>query len=669
MDAVAVQRPAVRSRALRGRDGTTAATWALAAGLTIYLGLQGGGYDIVVRNQVGLIVWWIVLLAAAWGLLPRARFGRAGWAGLALLGGFVLWSAIATTWSLSSERSLQELSRIATYLGIFLLALEIHRDRERAIRDTVNAVAAAIVVIAVVALVARLFPGTFPASQTTGAFLGGAQARLSWPLNYWNGVAALVTLGLPLLLSIATSARTLWGQAVAAAAIPVIALCAYLTASRGGAIAAGVAVLAFFALAPNRFPKLATALVAAGGSAILVAGAHHRSAIQNGLTGHLATVQGRQLLVTILLVSGGVGLAQTGIGLASRHGTLPRLLSVSKSRARLLLGFLLAAGVAASLAFGVPHRLSHAWHDFKTNATHGGPATGTTLGARLGSASGEGRYQYWQVAVKTAGGHPFTGAGPGTFQLLWLPRAPFDSHVINAHSLYVETLAEVGIIGLALLGCFLLVAIGAAVRQVVSTEYEARAQAAGTAAALLAFCTSAIVDWDWQLPVVPVAFLLLAAAVLAPAAQRVRVRLAAEEESSLSPIRYPLLARGAFVLAGLGSVAAIAVPLATTNSVRQSQSAVNSGRVAAALGDARSGARLESGAASPQLQLALVLELRRNYDAAIAAAHNATQDEPQNWTGWLVLSRLEAESGHVAASVAAYRRARSLNPKSPLFST
>jgi hypothetical protein len=80
------------------------------------------------------------------------------------------------------------------------------------------------------------------------------------------------------MLSIATSARTLRMQAAAAAAIPLLALCAYLTFSRGGAVASGVAVLAFLVLVPDRVPKLATALTAAAGSAILIAGAAHRAA-------------------------------------------------------------------------------------------------------------------------------------------------------------------------------------------------------------------------------------------------------------------------------------------------------------------------------------------------------------------------------------------------------
>ncbi len=57
----------------------------------------------------------------------------------------------------------------------------------------------------------------------------------------------------------------------------------------------------------------------------------------------------------------------------------------------------------------------------------------------------------------------------------------------------------------------------------------------------------------------------------------------------------------------------------------------------------------------------------RRYPAALAAARRATRDESRNWSNWLVLSRIEAEAGHAKASVAAYRRARSLNPRSSLF--
>lgn len=647
----APRRLSLRPRALPRVDGGALSVWVLAGGLVLYLGIDGGGYDIAVHSQVAIIVWWLVLVGAAWGLLPASRPGRAGWAALALFGGFVGWTALATTWSLSTERSLEALSLVAGYLGVLVLGLCLHRDRDRAVRHTIGAVASAIVAIACVALASRLRPDLFPAARQTYAFLTGTNGRLDWPLNYWNALADLVALGLPLLLAIATSARALRVQAIAAAGVPLLALCGYLTFSRGGAIADAVAVLAFFALAPNRIPKLATGLVAGAGGAVLIAGAVHRSAIERGLTGATAQHQGATLVVAIVLVCAGVALAQTGIGLAARHGTPPRWLVITPERARWLLLAAIVAAVIAAVVAGAPGRLSHAWRDFKNSNV---AALSNDSLARFGTISGNGRYDYWTAALDATSGHLLGGSGPGTYQLLWLPRAPYFSYVQNAHSLYIETLAEDGLVGLSLLAGFFLVVIGAAVRLVRRLAYEQRARAAGAAAALIAFCVAAASDWIWQVPVLPVAFILLATAVLLP-------------DSRSTTATVPIALRLGLVATGIAALVAIAVPLATATALRSSQAAAAAGDSARALTDARQAARLEPGAASPQMQLALVLEMQGHARQALAPAIRATRDEPQNWSTWVIASRIEAETGHPGASLADYRRARSLNPHSPLF--
>ena len=44
-----------------------------AGGLVAYLAFEGGGYDIVVRQQVALLVWALVAVGFATGLLPRGE--------------------------------------------------------------------------------------------------------------------------------------------------------------------------------------------------------------------------------------------------------------------------------------------------------------------------------------------------------------------------------------------------------------------------------------------------------------------------------------------------------------------------------------------------------------------------------------------------------------------
>jgi hypothetical protein len=651
-------------------------TWLLAGGLVLYLAMDGGGYDIVVRSQVGIVVWWLVLVGAAWGVLPATRISRVGWTALALFGGYVVWTALGASWSPSTDLSLQSLSLVAGYLGVLLLALGIHREREPAVRHTVSAIAAAGVLVAGFALASRLRPDLFAAAHVTSSFLPGVQGRITWPLNYWNAMGALIALVLPLLLANATSGRTLLGQAAAAGAIPMISLCGYLTFSRGGALAAAGGLLIFLALAEDRIPKLATVAVTAGGSAILIAGAVHRPAVENGFLGAAARHQGATLLVAVLLVCGGVAMAQVGIGLATRHAELPGWLRIPLPRARWLLAGAVVGAVVIALAAGAPTRLSHAWRDFKRP---GAPATLHQRDlSRFGSTSGNGRYLFWKVAVDASESHLLRGWGAGTFQLIWPNRAPVWSPALNAHSLYLETLLEGGVVGLALLAAFLALLVGTAIALAVRSRYEARTRAAAVAAASIAFAISAGVDWVWQVPAVPVAFMLLCAAALAPrrgsasagdrGAQRddhpvgrwIRGQSVRRRASGLGiRIGLPLVAVAALI--------AIGVPLASTTALRRSQTAAAGGDTATALLDARAAERVEPDAAAPRLQEALVLELRRDFSGALVAVSRATSYEPLNWQAWLVRSRLEAEAGEPGAALASYRRAKSLNPRSVVF--
>ena len=115
------------------------------------------------------------------------------------------------------------------------------------------------------------------------------------------------------------------------------------------------------------------------------------------------------------------------------------------------------------------------------------------------------------------------------------------------------------------------------------------------------------------------------------------------------------------------AIVAIAIPLATTSLVRQSEADVRDGDLTAALSAARSAQNVQPGAAGPRLQQALVLEAQGDLPAAAEAARAATERETTNWRTWLVLSRIEAERGKAGAAVRDYRRARSLNPRSALF--
>ena len=60
------------------------------------------------------------------------------------------------------------------------------------------------------------------------------------------------------------------------------------------------------------------------------------------------------------------------------------------------------------------------------------------------------RPSYWRVALEDAGMHPLLGSGAGSFDDVWLTHRPIAVNVRDAHSLYLEVLAELGPVGLAL---------------------------------------------------------------------------------------------------------------------------------------------------------------------------------------------------------------------------
>src|SRR5205085_280310 len=112
-----------------------------------------------------------------------------------------------------------------------------------------------------------------------------------------------------------------------------------------------------------------------------------------------------------------------------------------------------------------------------------GPTTGTpTEGAtptRLASAESN-RYAYWRVAIAAFAAHPLAGVGSGGFRQEWRRRRSIQDPARDAHSLYLETAAELGLAGLVLLTA----AIAAVVMSAMAAQRREPAAAAGLVAAL-----------------------------------------------------------------------------------------------------------------------------------------------------------------------------------------
>lgn len=655
-------RPKLPVKRVAADSGRRGLAWGLAVLLSVYLGLSGGGYDILVRSEVGVIVWWFVLLGVLVGALPRAGIPRAGWIATALLTGFLVWTWIGLSWTSSHELTLDSVCRLSTYLGVFLLGLcALSADTARSL---VNGLGCGIAAVSALAIMSKLTPSLFPADTASSFY---ATARLSYPFDYADGVGEYAALGLPVVLYMATGGRTLPGRALATAALPVVLLCLAMTVSRGGILAAVVGTIAFLALVPDRIPRLPTLAIAAAGIGVSMVALLHRPALRDSITAAPATERHSMLAILCAVVAASA-VAQALSILAARRVSRPRMLHVSRRGAQRVTGAIVLATVAAVVVGLASGTVADLWHQFKLWQ----PAAHSNQYSRLLSVAGSHRYQYWQIAWRAFTGSPLHGIGPGTFSYYWDQHTTHAEKILNAHSLWFETLAETGIVGWLLLAGFFAVAMIGGAMRALRASGAARALIATCTAAVFAFAAAASFDWIWQIGVVPMVMMLLAAAAFAagrdpltqpvPAAASPATRASGWWASARALLPRALLGVGAVL-----AIVLIAIPLASTVWFRASQAAAARGDLRRALADANTAQAIEPGAASPYLQRALVLEQANDIRGAQREISAAIAREPRNYVLWLTAERIATEADHPRVALADYLRARSLYPTSTVF--
>ena len=124
-------------------------------------------------------------------------------------------------------------------------------------------------------------------------------------------------------------------------------------------------------------------------------------------------------------------------------------------------------------------------------------AIGNQTTNHLLNSSGSGRWQFWGAAVSEFRAHPLNGGGAGLLEgLVAAARLAAGALSEFAHSLYLEALGELGIVGLLLIGGGVLVAVAGAVR---SARALQSGDVAAAAACGIAFFAAAAYDWVWQL--------------------------------------------------------------------------------------------------------------------------------------------------------------------------
>jgi O-antigen ligase/polysaccharide polymerase Wzy-like membrane protein len=462
-----------------------AALTAVQAGLLllpVVLAFFSGAFFEGARLVAAICAWALLALAALAvpGLpLPRATAARGA---LVALAGLAAWTWIAASWSSSPAGADQELELALLYLPALAAGAVAWSDR-RAARMVEPALAAGGLIVIGYGLSGRLLPGIVHLHATARA--GG---RLEQPMTYWNATGALAAIGLVLCARLAgdvTRPRAL--RIAAAAAAAPLGMGAYLSFSRG-AIACLLAGLAALVAFDRSRAQLRAAVIALGAGALAGAAAAPFGAVRALHPGH-ATAQGLVVLALLAVVAAGAALLQAR---DDQRAAPLRLRAAPVVAVVVALALLPYAAVVL--------------------AERGGPSRDAAFGATNARLSDVGthRLSYWRVAVDVGADHPIAGAGPGAFAVEWLRRRTIDERVRNAHSLELQTLADLGLVGLALLAG-VLAATALAARRVLGAD---RALAAGPAAAALTWALHAGLDWDWEMPAVTLVAVALAGLLL-----------------------------------------------------------------------------------------------------------------------------------------------------------
>ncbi|HEY5194050.1 MAG TPA: O-antigen ligase family protein [Solirubrobacteraceae bacterium] len=469
----------------------------LPGAMIVFLAFNAGGYFPGTPAVAALVLTQILLVRILQARHPFEGLAPITLVAIAALGGYAALTLASGIWSHSTSRALIEFDRAWLYLLVLVLFGTV-RASSANIRWLIRGLAIGISVVCVAGLFTRLLPNLWHTAPAV------SNERLSYPVTYWNTLGLLAALGIVLAFHLSCSlGERLLVRVLSAGALPLLAVALFFTFSRG-AILAGTVGLAVYVLVARPRGLLSGTIAAIPATAVLILVAYHANLLDTlDPTTPAAVAQGHH----VALVAGICVLVCVAARLLLAYGLDPRLArGVGRSRMAKRVKRSALAGAAllalvALVALGAPHAIAHDWNGFIGGA--GTSAANGDLRQRLTDPSNDGRTPLWRVALHGFGASPVHGTGAGMYQTLWDRNRPHFGYTINAHSLYLQAMAELGVPGLLLL----LVLVGAAI---VGLATRARAGKRSLYGALLAttvvWALHAGVDWDWEMPVVTVGF-------------------------------------------------------------------------------------------------------------------------------------------------------------------
>jgi hypothetical protein len=651
--------------------GIAAAAFAAAGGLRL---------ERTTNVLIAMMLAGGALAAAA--ILRRPRTAAAplyGGGPLLAFGVLAAYTALSILWSLAPADSWVEANRTFAYLSVFAAGIALARLVPGRWAGVVMGVGAGCLLVSVWALLTKVFPGSLAADET--------YARLREPFAYWNSVGLMAALGVPPMLWLA--ARRSGHAAANALAWPGIGLllvCLMLSYSRGALVALVIGGAIWFLVVPLRLRAIAALAAGVLGAAPIVAWAFS----QDGLTTDRAPIAARvdaghefgALLVLMAVVLLAAGLA-VHFAVAQR----PLTRRTRRLAGRTALGVLALLPVVAVIAVatapgGIDGQVSKAGNQL----TDPNASTPANTPDRL-TATSSVRARYWKEALDVHATAPWLGTGAGAYATV---RTRFRADALavrHAHGYVVQTLADLGWLGLAasLLAAFAWLAAAARAtgvqRRARGLPYDAeRIGTLTLAVAVIVFGVHSAVDWTWFVPANAAVAMLCAGWVVGRGP--LRARLENPDGPAPPPATWPHASRLQRVansvppLRGLAAALVLAIALAAAWTAFQPVRAVHAGDQAFDRLDANQAAGAEGTATiatkrnplsvDPLFDLAAIQQARGRLKPASDTLERAVALEPASAEAWRRLGRLRLDAlNDPKGALSAFQAAYYLDPQSP----
>jgi hypothetical protein len=445
----------------RGRWLDRADAWwptlLIAAILCFVAFVAGGGLNLgdMTTVEIPLTLGSGAIAAAAVLLGPAGMRAYGAWP-LGLLLAFAALTALSVVWSVQPDDSFKDAGRMLAYCGVFGACIVLARTVPDRWPAVLGGVVLAAVIVCGYALLTKVFPNKLDA--------GDIYSRLRAPYSYWNAIGLTAAMGaIGCMWLGARRAGHALLSALAYPAMGLMLLTLMLAYSRGALVALALGLALWFCIVPLRLRGAAILISGAVLAGAVVAWDFSTHALSTDSVELAArTSAGHQLgaLIAVMLV------LLTLVGLAFGFWTgrnAPSIISRRRAGA-LLLSLLAVVILAGAGALAASHRgftgsISHGLHSL----TDPHAAVPSNTPGRL-TAVGSVRARYWNEALKVFKAHPALGAGTEGYATARMRYRTETLDVRHAHGYIVQTLADLGIVGLVLTLMLLLAWIAAAGR-------------------------------------------------------------------------------------------------------------------------------------------------------------------------------------------------------------